>query len=88
MSSASAVGDRHRDDDQDKGILYCLQKIRVVQNIGIIIPSHAQHGLRGGVIALFKGIDQHVHQRVNHKYAEKSKRRQKVQPRLCLPQSG
>lgn len=54
-----------------KVFFYGLQEIRIVQHIGIIIKACPEIGLGGEIIPLLRGIDEHVNQRINHKYTEK-----------------
>jgi hypothetical protein len=53
-----------------------LQKIRVVQNVGIVVRADAEIGLRSGIIALLKGIDENVDQGIDHKNADEQDGRQ------------
>ena len=53
-----------------------------MEHIGKVIQSDAEIRLGSGVIALLEGVDDHVHERVEHKDAQKEESRQKIQPAL------
>ena len=73
---------RNRDDHQEEGVFHRLEKIRVVEHIGIVVGSHAEIRLGSKVIALLQGIDENVYERIYHKAAEKQDGRKQVQPGL------
>ena len=63
-------------------VFHRLEKIRVVEHIGIVVGSHAEIRLGSKVIALLQGIDENVYERIYHKAAEKQDGRKQVQPGL------
>ena len=65
-----------------KVFFHRLEKIRVVEHIGIVVGSHAEIRLGSKVIALLQGIDENVYERIYHKAAEKQDGRKQVQPGL------
>ena len=73
-------GKGHRNDHQQEGIFHGLQKIRVMQNIGIIVGTHPEISLRSGIVAFLKGIYKHIDQGIYHKYPQKQNRRHQIQP--------
>ena len=75
-------GHRHRDHHQNEGILQRLEKIGVVEDIGIVVDAHALIGLGRKVIGFLKGIDKHVNKGINHKDPEKDHGRQQIHPAL------
>jgi len=51
-----------------------------VKNIGIVVTADAKLGLGRKIVPFFKGIDQYIHQRVDHEDTQKCYSRQQVQP--------
>ena len=53
-------GERHGNDNKNKSVFQRLQKICVVQDIGIIVAAGSEKCLGSGVVAFLKGVDKHV----------------------------
>ena len=45
-----------------------LQKVRVVEHVGVVVKPYAEKCLGGGIIALLKGIHEYVYEGVYHEY--------------------
>ena len=73
---------RHGDDNENEGVLHRLQEIGIAQYVLIIIKSRAEKGLRRRVVALLEGVNEHVDERVDHKYAQKQNGGKQIEPRL------
>ena len=58
--------------------------IGIVEHIGIIVRTNAKIGLGGGVIALFKRVDEHINEGVDHKATQEQHCRQQVEPRFRI----
>src|SRR5699024_5850765 len=69
-----------RDDDQQKSVLYSLQEIGIVQDVGIVVGTDAIIGLGSKIVALLQRIDENVDQRVYHEKNQENERRQQIQP--------
>ena len=63
--------------DQDKRIPERLQEIRISQDIGVIVQSHAIVGLRSRVISFLERINEYIDQGINHEKAQKEHSRGK-----------
>ena len=72
------------DDNDQKGVFNGLQKIRIMQHIGIVVPADSEIALRSGVIALLEGINENIDQRVYHKHAQEDQGGQQIQPRFPI----
>ncbi|MBR2039480.1 MAG: hypothetical protein IJ947_03700, partial [Phascolarctobacterium sp.] len=49
-------------DNEQKGVFERLQKIRVAQNVLIVVEANTEKFARGKIVPLLKGIYQHVDQ--------------------------
>lgn len=58
-------------DNQNKGILHCLNKEGVVQHVKVVVDTYSEESSRCGIEALLKGINENVDQGVNQEYSEK-----------------
>ena len=55
-----------------------------MEDIGIVILAYSEISLGGGIVALLKGIDKDVYQRIDQKQYNEYQCRQQVQPALVL----
>ena len=51
-----------------EGVFQRLQKVRVVEHVGVVVKPYAEKSLGGGIIALLKGIHEYVYEGVYHEY--------------------
>lgn len=77
-------GQRHGDDHEQKCVFESLQKVGIMEHIGVVVQADAEVGLRRRVITLLKGVDKDVDQRVHHEGPQKKERRQQIEPALYI----
>ena len=62
VQQCQKCGDRHGDCNQKQRVFQCLQKIRIVKYIGIVVHTRSIIRLGSGVISFLKRIHKHINE--------------------------